>query len=579
MAPAVDPRATFDFASFKRRTFEAHLGAEPEEGTTLGAPGCDARLRDSSMEGAESELARHIETLRTVQQLPRETLTTTEQLDCDTMARFAQFQRHTIEDLETHTCNMDASVYAHAIIQYQVARASTEAEWVDVWRRVRELPRALAQQESLLTIGKQRKKTPDRTIAAFVTQHQLPAIAKFFATSLADLPGQRGIVLTAKTANELRTAGLAAADAYASHIQFLSESIVSAAGDSWALGPEEYKWRLRNSFGIADEPSVLIAKAEAVIHTAHEELKRVGHALGVAGTGETNSKRAVMHATSETLRAMEGDRPHDDEVLTVYQELLVRLSAFVRERRLFRIAATEKSLVLPMPAGMLHGASISNWPAPLMNARNAGCVVVRLGSEFHPKVRAALLAAHEGIPGHFLQSVAWQRRFGDDDSPVRFLNTADDVAMLRQYYAPMLNIEGFATYAEEFLREHGFYSLAEELFAVMCRIFRAVRLLIDVSLHCKTMNPEEAVNYIVNHTSFSRETAAAEILRYQRLPMQGVTYLLGALQLEETRREMQQQAGNSFLYDAFHERVLEFGPVPPSVIRSRMNDESRVRAL
>ena len=215
----------------------------------------------------------------------RETLTTTEQLDCDTMARFAQFQRHTIEDLETHTCNMDASVYAHAIIHYQVARASTEAEWVDVWRRVRELPRALAQQESLLTIGKQRKKTPDRTIAAFVTQHQLPAIAKFFATSLADLPGQRG----------------------------------------------------RNSFGIADEPSVLIAKAEAVIHTAHEELKRVGHALGVAGTGETNSKRAVMHATSETLRAMEGDRPHDDEVLTVYQELLVRLRTYPSRPHAFQV--------------------------------------------------------------------------------------------------------------------------------------------------------------------------------------------------------------------------------------------------
>ena len=579
MAPIVDNRTQFAFASFKRSTFEAHLRAEPEEGTTLGAPGCDARLRDNSMEGAESELARHVETLRTVQQLPREALTTAEQLDCDTMARFAQFQRHTIEDLATHTCNIEASVYAHAIIQYQVARASSEAEWVDVWRRVRELPRALAQQESLLTIGRQRKKTPDRTIAAFVVQYQLPAIAKFFATALADLPGQRGIALTAESANALRAAGQAAADAYTSHIQFLSESIVSAAGDSWALGPEEYKWRLRNTFGIADEPAILIAKAEAVIHAAHDELKRLGLALGVAAGGDTNSKRAVMHATSEALRAIETDRPNDDDVLSVYRDLLMRLSTFVRERRLFRFAATEKALVLPMPAGMLHGASISNWPAPLMNARNAGCVVVRLGSEFHPKVRAALLAAHEGIPGHFLQSVAWQHHFGDDASPVRFLNTADDVAMLRQYYAPMLNIEGFATYAEELLREHAFYSLAEELFAVMCRIFRAVRLLIDVSLHCKMMNPEDAVNYIVNHTSFSRETAAAEILRYQRLPMQGVTYLLGALQLEETRREIQQQAGNSFLYDVFHERVLEFGPVPPSVVRSRMSDEGRVRPL
>jgi uncharacterized protein (DUF885 family) len=230
-------------------------------------------------------------------------------------------------------------------------------------------------------------------------------------------------------------------------------------------------------------------------------------------------------------------------------------SPWQRERRLFRFAATEKALVLPMPAGMLHGASISNWPAPLMNARNAGCVVVRLGSEFHPKVRAALLAAHEGIPGHFLQSVAWQHHFGDDASPVRFLNTADDVAMLRQYYAPMLNIEGFATYAEELLREHAFYSLAEELFAVMCRIFRAVRLLIDVSLHCKMMNPEDAVNYIVNHTSFSRETAAAEILRYQRLPMQGVTYLLGALQLEETHFFMTYST-NGFLSLVRYRRAL-----------------------
>jgi uncharacterized protein (DUF885 family) len=234
--------------------------------------------------------------------------------------------------------------------------------------------------------------------------------------------------------------------------------------------------------------------------------------------------------------------------------------------------ADARAQVVPMPAGMLHGASISNWPAPLMNPRSSGCVVLRPESECHPKVRSALLAAHEGIPGHFLQSMAWQRRFGRDEAPVRFLNTADDVAMLRQYYAPMLNIEGYATYAEELLRAEGFYSKEEELFALSCRVFRALRLALDVGLHCKFMNPKEGSRYIVAHTSFSGETADAEILRYQRLPMQGATYLLGALQFEDLRREMQHKFGEDLRDDAFHEQVFAFGPVPPAVIRQQMRE-------
>ncbi len=559
-------------ALIKQQVFDTHLEAEPEEGTTLGAPGCDGRMRDYSIDGAESELARHRETIRAVEHLRHQGLNVSDQLDCDAMLSFARFRQHTLEDLEAHTCNIEASVYAHAIVQYQVARASTEDQWVDVGRRVEQIPRALAQQESLLMMGKQRRHTPDRTVGGFVVRHQLPAIAEFFATALAEVPTLRGVRLSPTAMGRLQAAAQAAARAYSAHGQFLSDVILSGAEDAWALGVDEYQWRLRNVFGLSEEPAALVAQAEAVIHDAQAELRRLGNTLG-AGISASSLGADVMRATSVVLRTLERERPNDDEVVTLYEDLLERLSAFVRGRGLFRMKADERALVIPMPAGMLDGATISNWPAPLLNPARPGCVVLRPGSECHPKIRAPLLAAHEGIPGHFLQSAAWQRHFGREKGPVRFLNTADDVAILRQYYAPMLNIEGFATYAEELLREEHFYSTAEELFAVMCRIFRALRLVIDVGLHSETMKPGEAVDYIAEHTSFSRETAQSEIMRYQRLPMQGTTYLLGALQFEETRREARRRAGPAFRNDVFHERLLAFGPVPPSILRRHINHE------
>jgi uncharacterized protein (DUF885 family) len=322
---------------------------------------------------------------------------------------------------------------------------------------------------------------------------------------------------------------------------------------------------------MTEEPGDLLARAEEVVRTALTKLRTLGDELG-AKVPVSAAAVEVMRAASGKLRELEGDRPDDGHVVAHYESLLERLSAFIRDRGLFRMDADAKAQVVSMPAGMLHGATISNWPAPLLNPEGTGCVVLRPESECHPKVRSALLAAHEGIPGHFLQSVAWQRRFGGDAAPVRFLNTADDVAMLRQYYAPMLNIEGYATYVEDLLRVEGFYSKAEELFAVSCRVFRALRLALDVGLHCKFMNPQEASRYIVAHTSFSSDTADAEILRYQRLPMQGATYLLGALQFEDMRREMRQRRGKPFRDDEFHEQLFAFGPVPPAVIRQEMQE-------
>jgi uncharacterized protein (DUF885 family) len=277
-----------------------------------------------------------------------------------------------------------------------------------------------------------------------------------------------------------------------------------------------------------------------------------------------------MRATADVLRGLERERPEDSAVTTMYLDLLRRLGEFVRERALFSLDENDVAMVVPMPPGMLHGASISNWPAPLMAKGRPGCLVLRPGAEHHPRIRAALLAAHEGIPGHFLQSIMWQRRFAGQAAPVRFLNTADDVAMHRQYYGAMLNIEGFATYAEELMRTEGFYDEAEALFAAICRIFRALRVVIDIGLHTGQMRPAAAVEYIVKHTSFTRETAEAEILRYQRLPMQAATYLLGAIEFEHARRDAEHRSGARFRSDDFHRDVLEFGPVPPSILRRHL---------
>ncbi|MFY0570453.1 DUF885 domain-containing protein [Archangium lansingense] len=556
------------FLRLRASFFERYLETQPEEATTLGLHHLDDRLKELSASALGDEYAFHRDVLARLEQLPPEELSPEAQLDRLAMLDVTRFHVHTYEDLRSHRRNVELSTYPHTMLQYQIGQAETAGDWAAIASRAARIPAFLQQQEQLLAEGVATREVPDPHIVQDFTEEQLPVIVRYFE-HLPALPGAHQVTLSASEARQLQHASREARQAFAAHRQFLLQHVLPHASPNVVLGEDEYRWRLRHMFGITASPEELVQQAEDVLNRAQGAIVQLAGQLAreVPGAPSTLANLAEARAL---LTGLETEHPdHDEDVIPLYRALIARAERFVHEQGLFNVPEGIRLGLKPLPPGMVDVRG-TNWPAPLMDPRKVGWFVLAPMAAAHPTVWAALLAVHEGIPGHFLQSVAWQRGFSQHPAPVRFLLVTDHVAMARGHFGPMLNIEGYATYAEERMRRAGFYTAPEALTALVARALRAVRVVVDIGLHTRRMDDEEAVYYLVHRACMPEPNARREVLRYKRIPMQAITYLLGALEFERLEEDCRRERGSRFNEAAFHDELFSFGPVPPALLRRFM---------
>jgi len=178
-------------------------------------------------------------------------------------------------------------------------------------------------------------------------------------------------------------------------------------------------------------------------------------------------------------------------------------------------------------------------------------------SEFLERLRGnhvywtRVVAIHETYPGHHLQAVVARR----------------SASRLRRSFGSNLLVEGWALYSEEMMFTHGFFPDDKTRLAqLQMRLWRAARVVIDVSLHTRSMTPDEAVGFLIHEVGLTPETATSEVRRYLGNPTQPMSYLLGYLEIMRLRKDVE-AATPDFNERAFHDRLLSYGPIPVSLIR------------
>ena len=100
--------------------------------------------------------------------------------------------------------------------------------------------------------------------------------------------------------------------------------------------------------------------------------------------------------------------------------------------------------------------------------------------------------------------------------------------------------------------------------------WRAVRLVVDSGLHALGWTRQQAIDYMLAHTTANANDAAAEIDRYIIWPGQATSYMLGRLEILAAREEARKALGDKFDIKAFHDRILEDGSVPLTFLRSKL---------
>jgi uncharacterized protein (DUF885 family) len=169
----------------------------------------------------------------------------------------------------------------------------------------------------------------------------------------------------------------------------------------------------------------------------------------------------------------------------------------------------------------------------------------------------AALLAHEGVPGHHLET------------GIKLENRVPEFRR-RMWLNPFG--EGWALYAESLGHELGLYGEPLELMGrYSYELFRAGRLVVDTGLHAKGWTREQAIRYFVEECGLTEQAATGEVLRYMAWPGQALGYKIGELTILDLRAKAEQRLGKRFDLRAFHDAILEEGHLPLDMLRQRMD--------
>jgi len=351
---------------------------------------------------------------------------------------------------------------------------------------------------------------------------------------------------------ELAAAGAEAADALDSYADYLEAMEPNANGD-WAFGEARYNAVLRDAELLGTDARALRERARAEIDTLTAEMR---------ATARQISGHEDWHAL---VLELNHDRPATPEAMRLgYEEWTARARAFLHEKGLVSFPPGEECSVEPSPPFQRPVLAVASYqdPPPFSDSMRGHFFVPfppdgaseaeiakRLESNCYPSIPST--SVHEAYPGHHWHLVMAK------------LNPS----AVRQVFGTSYFAEGWALYAERMMRESGFYDdLRHVLYQYEATLFRAARIVVDTSLHLGEMTHEEAVQFMLEHSSMTEPTAIAEVTRYCSWPTQASSYLTGCLEILRIRDRFMAARGTTVTdVDAlrdFHDAITGAGTLP-----------------
>ena len=426
-----------------------------------------------------------------------------------------------------------------------IARAAGFSEWVDT---------AIANMREGVTRGiVQPRVLMERTLPQYEPLIVDNAETNLFFAPLKKLPAS----LSAPEREQLRADYLAA----------IRETIIPAYARLHAFIRDDYLPHCRDTAGLGALPGGAEMYAYWVRYwtttdRAPDEIHRLGLAEVARIRGEMEKVQAQVGFTGtlfEFLNFVATDPQFmpfttDEAVLDAYRAIETRLAPALPKffgripRTPFEIRATEKFRAA--------SASAEYQPAAADGSRPGIFYVPIVDPKRVRNTDLENLFLHEAIPGHHFQFSFTQER--------------TDLPRFRRYGWNSAYGEGWALYTESLGRELGLYTDPYQyLGMLLAEMHRAVRLVVDTGLHAKGWTREQALQYSVEQEGGHPDDYTAEIERYMAAPGQALSYKLGQLKIIELRRRGETALGDDFDLRAFHDHILEEGPLPLAVLEAR----------
>lgn len=170
----------------------------------------------------------------------------------------------------------------------------------------------------------------------------------------------------------------------------------------------------------------------------------------------------------------------------------------------------------------------------------------------HHRAWIPIIAVHEAYPGHHVHA----------------LKTNENPRILRRIVRESIFAEGWGLFTEQLMFELGFLQGDEvQLTQLRNRLWRAARVILDVSLHTGQMSLDEAVEFLVQKVRFERYAAELEVGMYPRRPTYVLGYLIGMQEIAALRDDYIEAFGEPQPPSELYDRLLRIGAIPPALVR------------
>jgi len=612
-APA--PAEDAEFVAVRERYFLKMLELNPVTSTYLGGDGysptlvaVNGKLRDFSPAGVGAEVTFLQSILAALEAIPVATLSPRSRVDHAVVRAQAAYMIHQLADRRYQERCVDTYVAEpFRGIDWQIQGMTdagngllgTEAEWTLVAARVGAVPAYVQVAQANLLTGKDVGNLPDVRLVQRDGIAGAEANAEYFSVTLpalaAEFIGNRPFA--GAIGSQLKAAGAAASESYAGMGRFFASTYdLKETRDRYAVGEEEYAWRVHNCLRDTRSPAELyeygarqVEEYETkVFRVAEEVAKSAGLGLQFGSDAE---RRAGVRAVMDHLAK---DSPKDDtELFAWYREAGTRAVDYGRQQQMFDIPADYRLVVTETPPVLRSTTDASYYPAPPFKPTGVGrFYLTPTGNDpgalkLNNRSSVATTAIHEGFPGHDWE-YKYMTQHKAEITDIRWL-TPGAVEDSFSMWEDSMSSEGWALYSEELMAEaspgrpYGFYEPGEYLYMLQAQLMRAVRVRVDVGIHTGRMSFDEAVDYFAAHVDFFPDARAGQardpvakaafdnanraIYRYSKWPTQAITYNLGKHNIQDLRAATEQQQGKAFNLKAFHEKFMGMGTIPTGYFR------------
>ena len=432
-----------------------------------------------------------------------------------------------------------------------ITRAAVYAfmrEHAPLAERVATLAERLGEAPAVLSAAKANldpKLTPPEWID--VALRSIPGGAKFLReTAPAMLPNATSLERAAERA--FRPAAEATANALEAYAAWLREDLRPRANGSFAIGRDAVDAWLRDKELVDHDAASLRSWGEEFFRETEAKLAQLSLEIGY------QDWRTAVAGLRE-------DHPSEADLVATYRSEMERSRQAVATAQLATIPYGEDLVVEEMPEYQRPTYPYAAYvgAAPFESARKGRFWVTlpapdddertrRERLEGHPRAGIAVIACHEGYPGHHLQLTV----------------SADNSSLARKSLRSNLMVEGWGLYVEELMTELGYLDApATRLLRLKDLLWRAARVMVDVGLSTGEMTFDEAVAFMVDKPRLESPNAIAEVRRYTLNPLQPSSYALGRAAIIDLR-DRAKAAGWGMR--VFHDRLLAAGSLPPKLL-------------